>query len=228
MCVVEKGKNISTKNEQAEPDTEEQPQYDEAVPKPKLTKAQGQRMSQSAKAMTYSVLATLAIVAAFMALTPESTDEFDPGVDVAAAEAEVDSVAAFTPATIDAPETWRANYARWHSGAQDEIPAWTVGYLTDDEEFLGIDQTANATLAWVDNTIDPVGEATETTVADHPVSRWVGADDHIYYVAQFDQPPVDDAQATVEPSDTMTLIISGSMDEDTLRQYTADVLEQYR
>ncbi len=188
-------------------------------------------MSQSAKAMAYSVLATLAIVVGFIALTPQEDREFDPGVDVAAAEAEVDTVAAFTPATINAPETWRANYARWHSGAMDDIPAWTVGYLTEDEEFFGIAQTANATGGWIDDTVDPVGEPTETTVANHPVTRWVGADEHIYYVAEFDQPAVDMSDRTVEltePSDTMTLVLSGSMDEDQLRQLAAEVLNQYR
>lgn len=228
FCVVEKGKNISTKHEQADSNTEAQSQYDEAVPKPKLTKAQGERMSQSAKAMTYSVLATLAIVVAFMALTPESEREFDPGVDVAAAETEVASVAAFTPATIDAPETWRANYARWHSGTQDEIPAWTVGYLTEHDEFFGIAQTSNATPAWIDDTVNPVGEATETTVANQTVDRWVGEDEHIYYVAEFDQPPVEASEVAVEPSDTMTLIVSGSMEEDRFRELAAEVIGDYR
>lgn len=218
--------NISTEHQQA--DTPTQEPHDEAAPKPKLTKAQGQRMSQSAKAMTYSVLATVAIVAAFMALTPEGDGEFDPGVDVAAAESEVASVAAFTPATVDAPDSWRANYARWHSGAQDEIPAWTVGYLTDEEEILGIAQTSNATPAWLDSTINPVGEATETTVANQPVTRWVGEDEHIYYVAEFDQQPVEDSEAAVEPSDTMTLVVSGSMEEETLQQLAAEVFNDYR
>lgn len=188
-------------------------------------------MSQTAKAMTYSVLATLAIVLGWMALNPQAENEFDPGVDVAAAEQEVANVAAFVPATIDAPDTWRANYARWDSGAQDEIPAWNVGYLTEDEEFFGISQTSNATPGWVDGKVNPVGDATETTVAHHEVTRWVGEDEHIYFVAEFDQQANsnEDAQRElpIEPSDTMTLIISGSMDEDTLRQLATEVINQY-
>jgi len=189
-------------------------------------------MSQSAKAMTYSVLATLAIVVAVLAFTPRAEQPYDPGVDVATVEAEVASVAAFDPATVDAPDTWRANYARWHPGTMDGIPAWNVGYLTENDEFFGIAQTANATGAWIQQTIQPEGEATETTVANHEVTRWVGKDEHIYYVAEFDQQTDtnnDDAAAELaEPSDTMTLIVSGSMDEDTLRQLAADVFNQYR
>lgn len=188
-------------------------------------------MSQSAKAMTYSVLATLAIVVAVLALAPQSDKDFEPGVNVAAAEAEVADIAAFRPATIDAPESWRANYARWHSGTMDDVPAWNVGYLTGQDEFFGISQTANATGAWVQSTIKPTGEATQLTVGAHDVTRWIGEDDHIYYVAEFDQPPVntdDTPTDLVEPSDTMTIIVSGSMEDDALQQLATEVFDQYR
>ncbi|WP_084677200.1 DUF4245 family protein [Yaniella halotolerans] len=189
-------------------------------------------MSQSAKAMTYSVLATLAIVLGWMALNPQADNEFDPGVDVAVAEEEVAKVAPFVPASLNTSDTWRANYARWDSGAQDDIPSWEVGYLTEDEEFFGIAQTSNATTGWVDDEVNPVGEATETTVANHDVTRWVGEDEHIYFVAELEQQANsnENAQAEhrIEPSDTMTLILSGSMDEESLRQLAAEVLNQYQ
>ncbi|HIY84957.1 MAG TPA: DUF4245 domain-containing protein [Candidatus Yaniella excrementavium] len=189
-------------------------------------------MSQTAKAMTYSVLATLAIVLGWMALNPQANNEFDPGVDVAVAEQEVVKVAPFVPATLDAPDTWRANYARWDAGAQTDIPSWEVGYLTEEEEFFGISQTSNATAGWVDDKINPVGEATETTVANHEVTRWIGEDEHIYFVAELDQQANSNENAQtehrVEPSDTMTVMLSGSMDEETLRQLAAEVLNQYQ
>ena len=188
-------------------------------------------MSQTAKAMTYSVLATLAIVLAFMALNPRSNGEFDPGVDVTSAQSEVANVAAFTPVTVNAPETWRANYARWNSGSLDEIPAWNVGYLTEDEEFFGVSQTANATNGWIRDKIKPAGESTMITVANHDVERWVGRDEHIYLVAEFDQPATtnpDRPAGSIEPTDTMTLIISGSMEEETLHQLAAELINQYR
>lgn len=188
-------------------------------------------MSQTAKAMTYSVLATLAIVLGWMAINPQANNEFDPGVDVASAEAGVANVAAFTPATLDAPDTWRANYARWHSGALDNIPAWNIGYLTDDEEFFGISQTANATSGWVLEKVNPVGEATKITVAGHEVTRWVGEDEHLYLVAEFDLPQgvnPDLPSDAVAPSDTMTLVISGSMEEQTLLKFASELIAQYR
>ncbi|GAA4110865.1 DUF4245 domain-containing protein [Enteractinococcus coprophilus] len=188
-------------------------------------------MSQTAKAMTYSVLVTLAIVLAFMALNPRSNNEFDPGVDVAAAQSEVANVAAFTPVKMDVPDTWRANYARWNSGSLDEVPAWNVGYLTEADEFFGVSQTANATNGWIRDKIKPAGESTTISVANHDVERWVGRDEHIYLVAEFDQPvtPNEDRPAdAIEPTDTMTLIISGSMDEETLQQLAAKLMTQYR
>lgn len=229
MC-CRKGKNITTNHEPVDAAPPE-PQPDEPAPKPKLTKAQGERMSQTAKAMTYSVLVTVAIVLGIMALNPQADQEYDPGVDVAAVQAEVADVAAFTPATVDAPESWRANYARWNSGALDEIPAWNVGYLTGEEQFFGISQTANATEGWIRDKINPAGAPTTVTVANYEVERWVGRDEHIYLVAKFDQPSTanDDRPAdTIEPSETMTLIMSGSMDEQTLHQLAAELINEYR
>ncbi len=188
-------------------------------------------MSQTAKAMTYSVLATLAIVFVVMLLNPQNHEDYDPSVDVAAAQAEVANVAAFTPVNVDAPDTWRANYARWNSGAMDDVPAWNVGYLTDEQEFFGVSQTANANNGWIREKVDPAGEVTTITVANHEVERYVGRDEHIYLVAEFDHPPVvkDDRPAdAIEPSDTMTLIISGSMAEETLHQLAAELITQYR
>ena len=199
---------------------------------PKLTKSQSTRMSQNAKAMTYSVLATLAIVLGWMALNPQADNDYDPGVDVAIAEEQVSKVAAFSPATIDAPGSWRPNYARWDSGAKNDVPVWKVGYVTGDDDFFGISQTANATPAWVEAQIEPVGESTQRTVAGHNVTRWVGEDDHVYLVAEFDQqansPQTSQQGNTIEPSDTMTLIVSGSMDEDRLEQLAAEVFNQYQ
>src|SRR5699024_1895765 len=169
-----KGKTITT-------------EHDEATAKPKLTKSQSNRMSQTAKAMTYSVLATLAIVLGWMALNPQADNEFDPGVDVAAAEQEVAKVAPVVAATVNAPYTWRANYAHGNLGEQHNIASLQAGYLTEDEEFFGISQTSYATAGWVDDQVNAVGEATETTVANHDVTRWIGEDEHIYLVAELEQ-----------------------------------------
>ncbi|NWN87797.1 MAG: DUF4245 domain-containing protein [Micrococcaceae bacterium] len=189
-------------------------------------------MSQTAKAMTYSVLASIAIVFAWMAINPQPEMEYESGVDAPVVAEEVSTVAAFTPATVNAPESWRTNFARWNSGSSDEVPAWNVGYLTEEDEFFGISQSAHANDGWIDDKISPVGEPTETTVANHDVTRWVGDDDHIYLVAEFDHDP--DALETVEqaeapePSESMTLILSGSMEEQTLHQLAAEVINQYR
>lgn len=229
MCCYE-GQNITTNHDQAGTATSE-PVSDAPLPKPKLTKSQGNRMNQTARAMLYSVLATLALLIGFLALNPSADREFDPGIDVAAAAAEVDTIAAFTPAIIDAPDTWRANYARWNSGATDDVPAWNVGYLTEDEEFLGISQTANASNAWIRAKVDPVTEPTQVTVGGHPVERYVGRDEHLYLVAAFDQPQDANAELpsdAIEPTDTMTLIISGSMDEESFNELASQVITQYR
>lgn len=188
-------------------------------------------MSQSTKAMVYSVLATLGLLVGFLALSPTADRDFDPGIDVEAARTEVANIASFVPVTVDAPDTWRANFARWNSGATDDVPAWNVGYLTDEEEFFGISQTANASNSWIRGKIDPATDSETITLAGHDVQRWLGRDEHIYLVAEFDHPADANpgrAADAIQPSDTMTLVISGSMDEDTLHDLAADTITQYR
>src|SRR5699024_12238016 len=126
-----------------------QPQDNEGIDKPKLTKSQSTRMSQNAKAMTYSVLATLAIVLGWKALNPQADNDYDSGVDVAIAEEQASTAAAFRRATIDVPDSWRPNYARSASGAANDILGWKVAYVTGEEEFFAVSQSANAAPACV-------------------------------------------------------------------------------
>ena len=49
----------------------------------------------------------------------------------------------------DTGDTFRANYARWESGAGSGVPTWEVGYLTPKESFIGLVQTRQANPTWL-------------------------------------------------------------------------------
>jgi hypothetical protein len=49
----------------------------------------------------------------------------------------------------DTGDTFRANYARWESGAGSGVPAWEVGYLTPKESFIALVQTRTANPTWL-------------------------------------------------------------------------------
>lgn len=189
----------------------------QGAPKPQLTKSQSDRAKQTGKAMLYSVLATLVIVLAFMALNPRGEHDYDPGVDVAKTAQELDGTAEFTPASPEVPEDWRANYARWHTGASDDIPYWEAGYLTDDEQFFGFAQTAHANTLWINEQIKE-GEPDGTVqVAGTEFDMYVDEQDHRYMVGNIDDPAAD------EP---VTLITHGSMSEKRLTSLTEDIIAQ--
>jgi hypothetical protein len=97
-------------------------------------------------ALLVSVLAFLPIV--LMNPAPKS-EGYRPNVDVPAIAANAADVAGFTPATPDTGGAFSPNYARWESGAGSGVPTWEVGYLTPDEDFVGLTQTRKANPTWI-------------------------------------------------------------------------------
>lgn len=185
------------------------------APKPEVTKAQSQRMRQTGKAIFYSVLATLVIVLAVLALNPQRDHSYDPGVEVAVTAEEVADVAEFTPVQLQEPQGWRANYARWYSPAQNDVAYWSVGYLTEDDEFFGFDQTVDANPTWVASMVKEGENLGETQILEHDFDIYLAENGHHYLVGEIPggEKPV-------------TLITNGSLPEEQLGEYTAELVDQ--
>lgn len=117
---------------------------------PVLTPAQAKRANQSLKGMVISVLLTVAVAIPVIALNPASNaDRFKPDVNVPVVAQQAAQAADFTPVSPTMPEGWYPNFARWTAGTADKIDYWDVGFVTGDDGFVRIRQTADATPGWI-------------------------------------------------------------------------------
>lgn len=128
----------------------EQQQPEEPVT-PTLTAKQAKRANATVIGMLIATGITLAIVLVPVLLNPYQ--KMQPrNVDVQAIASEAAGDAGYDPLAPDLPDGWTANYARWDSGVNSGVPAWEVGYLTPDTEFIRLTQTNTGNPTWISQT----------------------------------------------------------------------------
>ncbi|WFP17381.1 DUF4245 domain-containing protein [Citricoccus muralis] len=195
----------------------------DAAPKPQYTRKQGERMYQNVKAMAFSVLATVAIVALVVMLNPLRDRDADPGIDVPAIAAEASSVADFTALAPEIPEDWYASYARWNGSPSDGVPNWQVGYVTPDEEFVGFVQSSDANSTWVGQQVHGAAESGLIELSGHDFSVHRADNGHTYLVTELAHEEAAGSEAS--DIDSVTLVVSGSGSDEQITTLTKAVLE---
>lgn len=189
--------------------TDPQASPDAPAPKPQLTEKQAQRAGQSAQAMVLSVLATLAVALMVYFLNPGSTEEtFDRPVDVDAVAAQASAGLDYTALSPDVPQDWTATFARLRSGGADRVPAWEAGYVTAQEQFVGITQTDQSNPTWLSQAVKGAPNAGQVAVAG---TSW---DLH---------EPVEGDRHLVGELDGTTVVITGSGELSDLEQMATAV-----
>ena len=129
----------------AGPDTSGQPPV-----KPVIAPAAAKRANASVMGMIIALVVSIAAFLPIVLMNPApKTDGYRPNINVGAVAQNAADVAGFTPVTADTGDTFRANYARWESGAGSGVPAWEVGYLTPKESFIALAQTRQANPTWL-------------------------------------------------------------------------------
>ncbi len=122
----------------------------QAPAKPVLRAAAAKRANASVVGMFIALAVSIAVFLPVVLLNPgPKTNGYRPNIDVAAVSRNATDVAGFTPAVPDTDGAYRANYARWESGAASGVPTWEVGYLTPAESFIGLVQTRQPNPTWL-------------------------------------------------------------------------------
>lgn len=158
-------------------------QPEEPAVTPTLTTKQAKRANATVIGMLIATGITLAIVLLPVLLNPYQKPQVRD-VDVQAIASEAAADAGYDPLAPELPDGWTANYARWDSGVNSGVPAWEVGYLTPDWDFIRLTQTASANPTWVSQTTDDSVVAGERTVGGTTWQLRDGADGEAHLVTE--------------------------------------------
>ncbi|WP_269046171.1 DUF4245 domain-containing protein [Paenarthrobacter sp. Z7-10] len=121
-----------------------------AAPKPVIPAAAAKRANASVMGMVLALLVSFAVILPIILLNVHPKSQvYRPPVDVAAVAAQAKDAAGFTPAAAVLPDGWSTNYARWSGAGPDGVPTWEVGYVTPDQQFIALTQTAKSNPTWL-------------------------------------------------------------------------------
>lgn len=164
--------------------------------KPVLSAAAAKRANASVigmiLALAVSVLAFLPVV--LLNAAPK-TDGYRPPVDVAAVARDAAPVAGFDPVAPALPEGYSPNYARWNAPGADGVSHWDVGWMTPQEQFVSLVQTATANPTWL---LTQVKQAPVTGTREAGGIEWT----------LYDKPGIE--KSLVAQVDGTTVVLSGS------------------
>jgi hypothetical protein len=128
---------------------------DQPAPTPVLTAKQAKRANATVTGMLIAIGLTIAVFLPVFFLNPSSKSEvYERNIDVASVAAQAEGTAGYLPLSVELPEPWRANYARWNSGSSSRVPAWEVGYLTPKGQHIALVQTDKANPTWTAQATD--------------------------------------------------------------------------
>lgn len=117
--------------------------------RPVIAAAAAKRANASVLGMIIALLVSIAAFLPIVLMNPgPKTDGYRPDINVAEVAQNAAGVAGFSP-VAPAVDGFRANYARWESGAASGVPTWQVGYLTPKEAFIGLVQTRQSNPTWL-------------------------------------------------------------------------------
>ncbi|WP_083339537.1 DUF4245 domain-containing protein [Arthrobacter crystallopoietes] len=128
---------------------------DQPAATPVLTAKQAKRANATVTGMLIALGLTIAIFLPVFFLNPASKSEvYERNIDVPGTASQAAATAGYEPLTVELPEPWRANYARWNTGGTGAVPSWEVGYLTPKGQHIALTQTDKANPTWIAQTTD--------------------------------------------------------------------------
>ena len=169
--------------------------------------SRGYRSRKTVNNLVLSLLATLVAVLVIVLIVPRSDKPIDRDVDYRAVAAQVQTGVDEPLVSPELPAGWRANAAKWRSGANDQMPSWYIGLLTAENEFIGLTQALDTNPTWLSTQLQD-SPATETvTIAG---VRW---DAYLNVAPEDDRGNFDYALVTTAGRSTYLLIGTAESDE---------------
>ena len=169
--------------------------------------AQAGRYQRSVAGLVGAMLVILAVILAFVVLreinrndpaSPVRAIDYARDADFARDQAKFEVVA---PASL--PEGWRATTARYVPGAEEH---WHLGLLTEDDRYVGLEQSADSAETMVEQHVDE--EATRGEPVAVAGAEWTTWRDD-----------AGDLALVREDAGTTTLVVGHEVDADVLADF---------
>lgn len=141
------------------------PETPEETAARKAENSRKHRQRQTVMNLVYALVASLALVLVIVLIVPRSDTPIEPDIDVAATAEQAQPAMSAPLAVPELPDGWRANAAEIRRSDADQVTAWYIGYLTPEDEFIGMYQAIDANPTWVAGLLARTA-ATGTTTID--------------------------------------------------------------
>ncbi|KQS08903.1 DUF4245 domain-containing protein [Curtobacterium sp. MCLR17_007] len=183
----------------------------------KDTARRARRQHQTAFNLVLALIASLGIVVFLVAVVARPGTTVDRDVDYrqVASQAAVPGV---TLAVPDLPDSYTSNRADYADRGADGVDVWTVGLLTPDKQYIGMQQGIKANPTWVANQLDR-HPATGSRTIDG--TKWT-----VYDRRDEGKDAGNQAYALVTTFGRNTVVLAGTADDRSFRTVAAAVAEQ--
>lgn len=177
------------------------------------------RQHQTAFNLVIALIASLGIVLFLVAVVVRpSTTVVDRAVDYrhVAAQAQVPGVTLAAPVL---PKGFSSNRADYKDKTTDGVSVWTVGLITPDKQYLGLQQGIKANETWVSNQLDQHAATGTRSIAG---TKWT-----VYDRRAEGDDAGNQAYSLVTTFGTNTVVLSGTADDDSFRTVATAVSKQF-
>ncbi len=176
------------------------------------------RQHQTAFNLVIALVASLGIVLLLVAVVVRPDQSVDRTVDYQqiAADAGVPGV---TLAAPDLPKGFSANRADFQDKTADGVRVWTVGLVTPDRQYLGLQQGIRANDSWVANQLDQKPATGDRTIDG---TKWT-----VYDRRDEGKDAGNHAYSLVTTFGENTVVLSGTADDSSFTTVATAVAEQF-
>ncbi|MEN0104474.1 MAG: DUF4245 domain-containing protein [Curtobacterium sp.] len=175
------------------------------------------RQHQTAFNLVLALIASLGIVVFLVAVVARPDGAVDRSVDYQQVAAQAD-VPGVTLAAPELPDSYSANRADYKDKAADGVDVWTVGFLTPDKQYIGLQQGIDANPTWVANQLDQHAATGSRSIGG---TKWT-----VYDRRAEGKDAGNQAYSLVATFGRNTVVLAGTADDASFRKIAAGVAKQ--
>jgi len=175
------------------------------------------RQHQTAFNLVIALIASLGIVLFLVAVVVRPDQTVDRTVDYRQIATDA-HVTGFTLAAPVLPDDYSANRADFRDKTSDGVDVWTVGLITPDKQYIGLQQGVEANPTWVANQLDQKPSTGTRTIAG---TEWT-----VYDRRDEGDDAGNQAYSLVSTFDDGTIVLSGTADDTSFRTVATAVTKQ--